>query len=161
MNTKEKFFNVLLWINALPVTIFSIWVLILASITKSVKFIRWHNFIAEFEVLENSFFHNKFFLKWAGMSLGVVNLYRFDYKDNEKTIKHERRHSEQIMKLGIFQPILYFGFVLVCYFMFKDRHPYYDNPFELDARYSANQKIDVNWQSKVDEKGNVDRWIWW
>lgn len=161
MNTKEKVINLILWLNALAVTVFTVWVLILASITKSVKFLRWHNFIAEFEVLENSWFHKKFFTKWAGMSLGVINLYRFDYKDNEKTIKHERRHSEQIMKLGILQPILYIGFVLFCYFLFTDRHPYYDNPFELDARYAANQQIKINWEENKDNNGKIDRWIWW
>lgn len=91
---------------------------------------------------------------WNGFAIGAVMFVREGA--SETTITHEERHVLQQMVFGVFQPILYGIFVVVIYLFIRNKHPYYDNPFERDARKSAGQQVDI---PKSWWRG--DRWIWW
>jgi hypothetical protein len=82
--------------------------------------------------------------RWGGHTIGNVVVMKYD-PDSDRgriTLRHEQEHVHQCMTLGILQPIAYY----VAYFALKTcrySHPYYDNPFEIDARRAAGQVIDV------------------
>lgn len=80
---------------------------------------------------------------WTGHAIGNVIVMNEKYLDKQKFLLHEQKHVDQMMNLGIFQPIIY-G---LCYVGIKlgcpGSHPYYDNPFEIDARRHAGQLIDI------------------
>ncbi len=82
--------------------------------------------------------------RWAGQTIGnvVVIKHNVDTDRGRIVLRHEQEHVRQYMTLGIFMPIIYalawLGLKLSRY-----SHPYYDNPFEIDARRSAGQVIDV------------------
>jgi len=104
---------------------------------------------------------------WAGFGAMSVILLRDRPSQDERygtTIAHEKRHSMQIWTLGLLQPILYitcsiFLFITAKMGMTPHIHPYLDNPFELDARHAAGQKVDI----PPDEwpRGPKDHWPWW
>lgn len=77
---------------------------------------------------------------WGGHTIGNVIVLK---QPNDTTLVHEKQHVKQCMQLGIFQPVLY----VLCYAIIKiacnSSHPYYDNPFEIDARRAAGQMIDI------------------
>jgi len=58
------------------------------------------------------------------------------------TLRHEQEHVHQGMVLGVFLPILY-ALAYVGLRFCRYAHPYYDNPFEVDARRAAGQVVDV------------------
>lgn len=92
-----------------------------------------------------SFVH-KLWSGWAGHALGnlVVMIEEPDISRYTGVIlTHELQHVDQCMRLGIFQPIMYGLNNLIIRFGCKNSHPYYDNPFEIDARRGAGQIIDV------------------
>lgn len=80
---------------------------------------------------------------WAGHAVGNVVVISDKHLDKPKVLVHEQAHVDQMMRLGIFQPIIYglcyVGVRLGC----PGSHPYYDNPFEVDARRAAGQVVDV------------------
>jgi hypothetical protein len=57
-------------------------------------------------------------------------------------VRHVQEHVHQCMVLGVFQPLLY-SLVWVGLLFSRHAHPYYDNPFEIDARRGANQVVDI------------------
>ena len=81
---------------------------------------------------------------WAGHTVGnvVVLNGNIDTHRGRITLRHEQEHVRQGMVLGIFLPVFY----SMAYFGLKfcaHAHPYYDNPFEIDARRAAGQVVDV------------------
>jgi hypothetical protein len=87
---------------------------------------------------------NKAWSRWGGHCLGnvVVLKYSPDTDRGRVTLRHEQEHVHQCMTLGIFQPILY-GLAYLGLMCSRHAHPYYDNPFEIDARRAAGQVVDV------------------
>lgn len=87
---------------------------------------------------------NKRWAHWGGHCVGNVVVMKYD-PDSDRgkvTLRHEQEHVRQCMVLGIFQPILYYTAYLglmTC----RHAHPYFDNPFEIDARRAAGQVVDV------------------
>ena len=81
---------------------------------------------------------------WSGHTVGnvVVLNANLDTHRGRIVLRHEQEHVRQGMVLGVFLPVLYFMAYagLKCC---KHAHPYYDNPFEIDARKSAGQVVDV------------------
>jgi hypothetical protein len=79
-------------------------------------------------------------------------------------LAHEVRHSKQVLCLGMIQPVLYMLFSLTLLLTSKllkftpDTHPYYDNPFERDARWAAGQQVNIP-RSKW-YRGPDDYWPW-
>ena len=90
----------------------------------------------------------RWFLKlwsgWAGHTVGNVVVLKTDPSMNKGLIlTHEQKHVDQCMRLGIFQPIMYGLSMAVIKLGCSGSDPYYDNPFEIDARRHAGQLIDV------------------
>jgi hypothetical protein len=82
--------------------------------------------------------------RWCGHTVGnvVVLKYSPDTDRGRVILNHEQEHVHQCMVLGAFQPICYW----ITYLALKacrHAHPYYDNPFEVDARRAAGQIVDV------------------
>lgn len=80
----------------------------------------------------------------AGQTFGNVVVIRYDIDTprGHLSLRHEQEHVRQTMTLGVFQPILY----ACAWFALKacrHAHPYYDNPFEIDARRGTGQVVDV------------------
>lgn len=80
---------------------------------------------------------------WAGHAIGNVVVMTRDPKEDASTLVHEKKHVNQCMRLGIFQPIMYGLIMLAIKLGCTDSDPYYDNPFEIDARRHTGQLIDV------------------
>lgn len=81
---------------------------------------------------------------WGGHAIGNVVVMKYD-PDGDRgriTLRHEQEHVRQCMVLGIFQPIVYAASYLAL-MTCRHAHPYYDNPFEIDARRAAGQIVDV------------------
>jgi hypothetical protein len=81
---------------------------------------------------------------WAGHTVGniVVLNDNLDTHRGRITLRHEQEHVRQGMVLGVFLPVLYALAYLGLKFC-RYAHPYYDNPFEVDARRAAGQVVDV------------------
>lgn len=87
---------------------------------------------------------NKLWTGWGAHTIGNVVVLRANV-DNDKgkiILRHEQEHVRQYMILGIFWPVFYFSAYLGLKFC-RNSHPYYDNPFEIDARRAAGQAVDV------------------
>lgn len=87
---------------------------------------------------------DKAWMKWGGHCIGQVVVVKYDLDtDRGRTLlRHEQEHVHQCMVLGVFQPVLY-GLAYLGLLFCRHSHPYYDNPFEIDARRAAGQVIDV------------------
>lgn len=82
--------------------------------------------------------------RWGGSAMGnIINIKVYKGSRESITVTHEHEHVIQCMRLGIFQPILYGIYTLLAKFVLRKADPYYDNPFEVDARRAADQLIDV------------------
>lgn len=81
---------------------------------------------------------------WSGHTIGqvvVLNSNPTSYR-GQIVLRHEQEHVRQGMVLGVFLPILY-GIAYLGLKFCAHAHPYYDNPFEVDARRAAGQVVDV------------------
>lgn len=106
---------------------------------------------------------NKLWLGWGGHTIGNVVVMRIDHESDrgKVTLRHEQEHVYQFMILGIFLPIIY-GATYLGLKSCRNAHPYYDNPFEIDARRAAGQPVDVIGvlklaiaQGKIQKKTNI------
>lgn len=88
-------------------------------------------------------FIRSYWQSWAGHAIGNVIVMNEKYLDRPKYLLHELKHVSQMMQLGIFQPIIYGLCYLGIRFGCSGSDPYYDNPFEVDARRAAGQIVDV------------------
>jgi hypothetical protein len=81
---------------------------------------------------------------WAGHAIGNVVVLNSgtDTVHGQLCLRHEQEHVHQCMVLGPLLPVFYFTAYLGLKFC-SHAHPYYDNPFEIDARRAAGQVIDV------------------
>lgn len=80
---------------------------------------------------------------WDGHAIGSVVVMNCDPLKKKKQLDHEMVHVRQCMRLGIFQPILYGLCWLAIRFGCESSHPYWSNPFEIDARRQVGQTVDV------------------
>jgi len=82
--------------------------------------------------------------KWEGHAIGqVVVLKRDPAMVTDTILKHELEHVHQCMVLGLLQPVIYAISLFALWVACPMSDPYYDNPFEIDARRKAGQLIDV------------------
>jgi hypothetical protein len=81
---------------------------------------------------------------WNGHTVGNVVVINgtVDTHRGRITLRHEQEHVRQGMVLGVFLPVFYSISYLGLKFC-THAHPYYDNPFEIDARRAAGQVVDV------------------
>lgn len=85
----------------------------------------------------------KLWNNWGGHAIGNVVVLRYTSQESPTTLKHELKHVDQVMRLGVFQPLLYGLNFLAIKLGCTGSHPYYDNIFEIDARRHAGQPVDV------------------
>lgn len=85
----------------------------------------------------------KLWTKWLGHAIGNIVVLNCDPSKNSVTLQHELVHVRQCMRLGIFQPIIYAISFLGIYLGCESSDPYWSNPFEIDARRSVGQTVDV------------------
>ena len=84
------------------------------------------------------------FFRRGGATFGNITIVRNEPNTYVRalTLRHEQEHVVQYMRLGVFQPVA-FAIAYVCLAFTRNGHPFYDNPFEIDARRAAGQVIDV------------------
>lgn len=87
---------------------------------------------------------NKAWSRWGGQAIGNIVVLKYDVATDRGRVvlRHEQEHVHQCMVLGVFQPIVY-GILYLVLMTSRHAHPYYDHPFEIDARRAAGQVIDV------------------
>lgn len=116
--------------------------------------------IIKWDINNNSSFYKKMInKKWWGYVIGsnVIFIDLISAEDETK-IKHEEAH---IMQNYIFGPFFYPIYILLSLYVLifkREKHSYYDNPFELQARKSAGQQINIPKEYWKD--GPNDRWPW-
>lgn len=81
--------------------------------------------------------------RWGGHAIGNVVVLKHSMTESRETLTHELRHVYQVMRMGVFQPIVYGINLVAIRWGCPGTHPYYYNPFEVDARRHAGQKIEV------------------
>ena len=113
-----------------------------------------------FRVVNRTSWYRRLWGGWkghAGPSF-IVMTPDFDAKRSLRTRLHELEHVRQIFRWGIF---FYPVYVAIAVWIFwidsPDKHPYFDHPFEMEARKAAGQPVQVDWKSR--DVG--DRWPWW
>lgn len=79
---------------------------------------------------------------YAGFAVGNNIIYsQSTVRDIDQIIKHESRHCQQYYLFGVlFLPIYACMFLYISFFI-KHKHPYLDNPFEIDARRYTGEEI--------------------
>lgn len=106
--------------------------------------------------------YSKYWEDWSGWSGPCVVITKEDPDDNlryKRTLKHELRHCQQQFLFGVFHYPLYALASIAIWVAYPDLHPYYDNPFEVDARKAAGQVVHIpksHWGKSAKK-----RWNWW
>lgn len=137
----SKLFRILGFMWLLPMTaiiwlfyILPLWVLGQTKHDGTLDFL-----IAKFVLVDRGNWYSRAWKNWAGWSGPCVVIYRkFDPSIAQQILKHEYRHCMQQFVFGAFHYPLY----VVLYIMlwaFTNKNPYYDNPFEIDARKYAGE----------------------
>lgn len=85
----------------------------------------------------------KYWQRWGGHAIGNVVVLKRTIEESGSTLDHELRHVAQVMRMGIFQPIVYGINMVAMRWGCPGTDPYYYNPFEVDARRAAGQKIEI------------------
>lgn len=128
-----------------------LYVLWLLLISKDIKFEGWITVfrfipVARFRLISRKSWYAKLWDKFYGFGgLFLAMIHRdepgeFDNSYVEKTIVHELRHVFQVLALGTLFWIT-FGIFWICIKLFTNKHPYIDNPYEIDARKYANEWV--------------------
>jgi hypothetical protein len=140
MMSKVK--NILGWLWASPVTFFGI---MYASLMMIFRYYRWVGkfdnslvWYCEYDRLPMIF--KKMWKKWSGHAIGNVIVMRSYPEENPTLLAHEQQHVRQVMRMGVFQPIFYMLIMIAIKWGTTNLEPYYDNPFELDARSESFKK---------------------
>lgn len=155
-----KWFLGFLWL--LPATVL-VWTFYILP-AWALRWIRWDGspraFVGSFVLLDSAAsFYSKYWEHWAGWSGPCVIILKKDPDDDLRYIRtrlHELRHCEQQFLFGVFHYPCYVLAMLFIYLFCRKLHPYYDNPFERDARRAAGQPVDIpvgSWKKS--------RWPWW
>lgn len=141
----EKLKNVLGYAWATPLSLVGLLYVLTFS---RIGWYKWHGVVDDALVWvtnesESPAWLSKAWSRWAGQTIGNVVVIGEMYTKDPVVLRHEMAHVRQCMMLGIFQPLFY----ALLYFVIKmgcsNAHPYYDSPFEIDARRSAGQTVDV------------------
>lgn len=129
-----------------------IYVLWLWHISGDIKFegwVRWRFFIpiARFRLISTKSWYAKLWAKFYGFGgLLLIMIHRDEAGEDddefvEETIVHEVRHVFQVLILGTMFWIL-FGIIFIIIKVFTKKNPYYNHPFEIDARAATQRWID-------------------
>lgn len=168
----KKALRVLGFIWLLPMTVI-VWAFyVLPLMWKDLRFVGWADFlVAHFTVKSKHSWYAKAWRDWLGWSGPCVVVTRSVADEYEhlpsakieeidaRTLKHELRHCQQQFVFGALHYPLYGLASLWIWLFVKWKHSYLDNPFELDARRYAGQKVRIPIEEWPD--GSKDRWAWW
>ena len=139
---------------AFPVTFIG---LTYASFFKVMGWYKWHGIEGDAMVWLVDHSKSPNWLKnlwkgWGGHAIGNVIILSESPQLKPMILKHEQKHVDQVMKLGIFQPFIYAISSIGIYLGCSGSDHYYSNPFEVDARRHAGQIIDVEgYVKKINE----------
>jgi len=98
---------------------------------------------------------SKLWKNWAGHAIGNIIVLNCDPSKKPLALQHELVHVRQCMRLGIFQPIIYVISSVGVYLGCESSHPYWTNPFEIDARRTVGQIVDVEGALKRIKEKNA------
>lgn len=124
-------------------------------------------FVWVFENPISSSRYDKMWKKWAGWAGPCVYIYK-DLKDKRKNLitrEHELVHNDQYMRWGIFHTpmyLLFSGWILLSNLWKKQedrKHAHLDNPFEIDARRGAGQRIEIPQEEWPDGPKDYNPWF--
>lgn len=146
----DKFKKCLGYAWAAPVTFFGL--LYAASFWK-LGWYKWHGVVGDglvwvLDIDEAPSWLVGLWRDWAGHAIGNVVVLGGQRYTTDHTLTHELKHVDQVMRLGVFQPIVYGANMLAIKVGCPGSDPYLDNCFEVDARRAAGQVIDVVGQRK-------------
>ena len=98
---------------------------------------------------------------FAGIHIIVILDNPMDKPKYNRTLMHEWMHTQQILRNGALQLLLYPAeSVKVFFFGDKEKeHAYYSNKYEVEARLAAGQDEYIDPKYWMD--GPEDRWHWW
>lgn len=174
------FLRLLGFVNALPNTVLSAFVVVPLLVGKNLKpgdFSKWKPKAKDqtpwcvfLEVTPGSWLDNHAW--WAGATLGAFVLIKDKAKWEDRglideIIRHESCHVLQQYVGGIFMPVAYFVIAVVMHATMPEFHPYYNHPFEIMARmYAGDDDIIITkeqWMDWNERHGRdaLDRWPWW
>jgi hypothetical protein len=130
---------------ASPITLFGI---VYVSAYRAMGWYRWYGVEGDALVwLVNNdkipVWLSRYWDRWSGHASGQVVVLRYPPDIKPLTLRHEQKHVDQALRLGIFWPIFYYGSSLGIKLGCPGSDPYYDNPLEVDARRYAGQIVDV------------------
>ena len=146
----KSFLKYLGFIWAFPVTFFG---LLYALVFALLRWYRVRGIVGDALVFEvNVEKSPKWLLRlwknWAGHAIGNVIVLRHKPETMPWLLTHEMKHVDQVMRLGVFQPIMYVACYLAIRIGCKGSDPYFSNPFEVDARRAAGQVVDIEGTAK-------------
>ena len=152
------------WLLPITIPVWLVYVLPLWALGQ-ITFKGWYSpLIAAFQLVNSNSWYAKRWKDWYGWSGPCMFIYKdlpgdHDAKKVFRTMEHEERHCLQQFVLGpLFYPAYLFSSLWIWLFM-KTRHAYFNNPFEMDARAAAKQRVYLgpeHWPN-----GRSDRWPWW
>ena len=173
-NFSMKFLRVLQFLWVLPIffAVGLVYILPMWIIFRDLVFKGCPEFLVfEFGLADKNVesWHVKLWEKWGGWASAPFVIFNIDYDlakinlayadDCDKLRIHELKHIEQQFWLGICYHPAYFLMLIWIYFFKKEKHPYYDCPFERDARAAAGQDVEVSRDQWA--WGPDDSWPWW
>ena len=85
----------------------------------------------------------KLWTGWAGHTIGNVVVLHVSPERFNEVLTHEKCHVDQCMRLGVFQPIMYGLSMVAIKLGCPGSDPYFDCPFEIDARRRAGEVVDM------------------
>jgi hypothetical protein len=141
----DRFKKILGYTWAAPVTFFG---LTYSSVFWAFRWHKWHGVEGDALVWTVDSdrapkWLNGLWTKWGGHTIGNVIVLKNPPREGTSLLVHEQQHVLQCMRLGIFQPLLYGMNMLAIKIGCPSSHPYFDCPFEIDARRAAGEPVDV------------------
>lgn len=150
-----------LW--SLPISIIGFLLCLLLLFLGQIERVRWRSdFTIIWDLTNSGWFWHKLFLRrgWVGFSLGChIFVKDFNKFRENRTLLHETRHCYQQYVLGVFFYPVYIAHSVWIWVFQRDKHSYYANFLEIDARRAAGQRIRIppfHWRNGVN-----DRWFFW
>lgn len=140
------------------------WCLVLfLKVTKQIeKFHVTSDLVFVVDLLNSGWYFKKRFEKRGFLGFGFGNTILIkdcDFDRYDRTLIHEITHVFQCYRYGVIFPLAYIIECGIIYFFKPEKHSYYDNRFEIEARKSAGQDIEIPKEKWL--QGPKDRWIFW
>jgi len=163
-NKKDALFYHLGFFWCLPISMIFWLIYGILYFCKQIDGVYWsRDLVITWDVKNSSWLGRKLFLGrgWGGFSAGC-NALVLDCNDDPRwvrTVKHEKVHCFQQYKYGVLFPVLYIWETVRVYFFERDKHSYYDNCYEIQARVLAGQPEIIPKEQWKGRPGS--RWIWW